>query len=136
MEGVELVDFHHVEIFLHHVHVEEMSHHVHVHTSVSEPWGILDPAARQAPVLLCGCLLSEDLDRKHLLDGLDGIDEAVESGCLYLDSFSADLEPVCLLRKVLVDAECESCRGGAFHDLAFCSGGRRKRLCKSPYGRL
>ena len=57
---------------------EEMSSFVKMSTAVSEARCVADGTALHSPVGICGCCLSENLDRKHLLDCLDGINDTVE----------------------------------------------------------
>ena len=67
MEGIELVDFHDVNVFLHHVHVEEMANHVHVHASVAESRFVMDLGALDIPREPFSRFGGEDLYRQHLL---------------------------------------------------------------------
>ena len=131
VEGVEFVDFHHVDVFLHHVHVEEMSRNVHVHASVSEAWFVLDFNALESPFLAGSGSLSVYLGRKHLLEGLDGVVESVEGRSLYVHAFFAYSENVCLFGKGCVNAEVESVRSGVVVYGAFLSADKRKLSCKS-----
>ena len=80
---VELMDFHDVEILLDLVHCEEMTRDIKVKTAVAESRLVLDLNARKSPVFVRCRRVSKDFNRKHLLDGLDCIIEAVEAGSLY-----------------------------------------------------
>ena len=103
-------------------------------TAVSETWSIVDLHAWQSPLPVSGCNLAEYFDRKHLLDGLDGIVESVEAGCLNFHSLLGYIEGVCLVRHFSVQDECDFSivlRYGAFG-----SGNKRKLLSECLDQRL
>ena len=70
VELVKLMDFHDVDIFLHHVHVEEMSGHIHMHAPVAESRCVIDLGTWNCPLqIFCRCC-TENLHGKHLPEGL------------------------------------------------------------------
>ena len=102
--------------------------------TVSETWGVIDLHAWQSPLPVSGCNLAEYFDRKHLLDGLDGIVESVEAGCLNFHSILGYIEGVCLVRHFSVQDECDFCIGLRYGALG--SGNKRKLLSKCLDQRL
>ena len=100
-------------------------------TTVAEAWGVLDLYARKSPFLVCCSNLSEYLDRKHLLDGLDCIVESVKAGCLHFHSILCDVEGICFMRHVGSKSEGESSTRLSFIYCALGACDNRKLLRES-----
>ena len=111
VKSVELVYLHDIEIFLYLVDAEEMSCFVKVKTAICKTRSICDLYTWKFPFLSGSFSLSEDLDRKHLLDGLDSIVETFELRSLDYCSILAYRKCVCFCRDGFIKDE---------HETGFC----------------
>ena len=116
MQGVELVEGHHVEDLLHLRGVEEVSRDVEHQPAVGEARGVVDLHAGDDP--LCGALTSAYGRGQQLPQGLDGVEEPGQRRGADGDAAARDVEQVAFRGEALVDHEAESLRGGGIGGIA------------------
>ena len=95
VEAVELVGRHHVQIALGLLDGEEVAAGIQVHAAVGKAGLILNVGARENPIGL-NSLVSIDGGGQHLLEGLAGIDKAIEGRCFHAHSLGRDVNHVLL----------------------------------------
>ena len=106
MEPVQLVGGGDVDIALGLLDGPEVAARIQVDAAVVEARGVQDGDAREEPGGV-GLLAAVDLGRKHLLERLDGVEEAAEGRRFHVHAVGLDLEEVFLGAEVRVQAEVD-----------------------------
>ena len=119
MEGIQLMYLHDIKVSLDLVHSKEMTSLIEMKSAIAETRSIIDGSARHGPFHALYRRLSEDLDRKHLLDGLDCIIEASERRCLDFHALSCHIESICLFCDLRIQYKDKSFLRNTLYKSAF-----------------
>ena len=79
MELVELVHLHDIEILLYSLYSEEITALIQMQATITKARHIIDGHALDLPLHPWSRLVTENLHRQKLLDGLDGIIESAQT---------------------------------------------------------
>ena len=111
MEAVELVGGHHVQVLLGFLDGPKVTAGVQVHATVVEAGLVQDAHVREDPIGL-RLLAAINGGGEHLLEGLAGVDEAIEGRCFHDGTIGIDVDGVLLGGEVRVHLEDEALVSG------------------------
>ena len=124
VQPVDLIGGGNVDVALGLLNRPEMTAGIQMDAAVVKTRGVQDGHAGEEPGGI-GLLVAIDLRREHLLQRLDGVEDAAEGRRFHIDTFGLDLEEILLRAHVRVQAEVDLAAALAGHGL---SGDGSQRL--------